>query len=72
MINVSSLIFNVRRNVNNEQKNNMVSGSEGTVIVFDAHIKRFYVTGKRSFLFEFQGIQNVNVDWDLFLMLTYR
>lgn len=65
-------IFNVRRNVNNEQKNNIVSGSEGNVIVFDAHIKRFYVTGKRSFLFEFQGIQNVNVDWDLFLMLTYR
>lgn len=49
-------IFNVRRNVNNEQKNNIVSGSEGNVIVFDAHIKRFYVTGKRSFLFEFQGI----------------
>lgn len=65
-------IFNVRRNVNNEQKNNIVSGSEGNVIVFDAHIKWFYVTGKRSFLFEFQGIQNVNVDWDLFLMLTYR
>ncbi len=58
-------IFNVRRNVNNEQKNNIVSGSEGNVIVF-------YVTGKRSILFKFQGIQNVNVDWDLFLMLTYR
>ena len=62
----------MRRNVNNEQKNNIVSGSEGNVIVFGARIKKFYETGKRSFLFNFQGIQNVNVDWDLFLMLTYR
>jgi hypothetical protein len=28
--------------------------------------------GERSSLFKFQGIQNINVDWDLLLMLTYR
>lgn len=37
------------------KKTNIVSGNEGDVIVFGARINRFYVTGKRSPLFNFQG-----------------
>ncbi|SCB68132.1 Protein of unknown function [Bacillus mycoides] len=40
--------------------------------MFGARIKKSNETGERSSLFNFQGISNVNVDWDLFLMLTYR